>query len=187
MWWGRNGLWIKNLLAVKGRIFVGLEEGDSETADKTGSKVGITGQPKKTFQEREIRGLHGRKKPHPLFLLPPEEGKPMVELFLVNKEAPAKFFYGRKVQEIFSQDAQDKEKAVGRIRDDEIRKDGMGMAAGTDKTQDAEAVPDRLAANKINQGTVIIGMDGAGSLYPTAGAGLQFRAESGHEGIKKFF
>ena len=61
------------------------------------------------------------------------------------------------------------------------------MAAGTDKAQDTETVPDRLSANEINQGTVIIGMDRAGTLCPTEGTGLQFRAKILHEGNKKFF
>lgn len=63
----------------------------------------------------------------------------------------------------------------------------MGVAAGTDKAQDTKAVPDRLSANKINQGTAIIGMDGASPLCSTAGASLQLGSESVHEGIKKFF
>lgn len=61
------------------------------------------------------------------------------------------------------------------------------MAAGTDKAQDTETVPDRLSPNEINQRTAIIRMDGASSLCPTARAGLKFRAERVHEGIKKFF
>jgi len=111
----------------------------------------------------------------------------VVQLFLCNKEALTEPFDGRKTQEIFRQDAEDEKEAVRGVRDDKVREDGMGMAAGTDKAQDAEAVPDGLSANEINQGTVIIGMDGAGTLCPTAGAGLQFRAETIHEGNKKFF
>lgn len=63
----------------------------------------------------------------------------------------------------------------------------MGMATGTDKAQDTEAVADRFSTNEINQGTSIIGMDGAGSLCSTIGAGLQFRPETVHEGVKKYF
>ena len=48
----------------------------------------------------------------------------------------------------------------------------MGMAAGTDEAHDAEAVADLGAANEVHQGAVIVGMDAAGSLYPTAGTGL---------------
>ncbi len=48
----------------------------------------------------------------------------------------------------------------------------MGMATGTDEAHDAEAVADLGAANEVHQGAVIVGMDAAGSLYPTAGTGL---------------
>ena len=60
----------------------------------------------------------------------------------------------------------------------------MGMAAGTDEARDAEAVADRGAANEVHQGSVIVGMDAAGTPGSTAGTGLQLRAESGHEGIE---
>jgi len=187
MWCTENGSGAELLLAVSRRISVGLEEGDREAADKTGCKAGISGHPEKAFQEREAGGLPGREKAQPLFLLLFEQGKPVVELVLGNTEVCAYFFYGSRPKEIFRQDTEDKEKAVGGIRDDEIRKDGMGMAAGTDKAQDTEAVPDRLSANEISQGTFIIGMDGTGSLCPTTGAGLSFRPETVHEGVKKFF
>ncbi len=77
--------------------------------------------------------------------------------------------------------------AIAGIRDNEIRQYGMGMVAGTDEAQDAEAVADRRAAHEVHQGTVIVGMDPAGALRPTPGTGLQFRAETIHEGIKEGF
>ncbi len=40
---------------------------------------------------------------------------------------------------------------------------------------------------EINQGTAIIGMDGAGTLDPTGGAGLQLMPKTVHKGIKKLF
>lgn len=172
MWWVENGSGVEHLLAVRRRIFVGLEEGKGKAADKSGSEIRIAGDLKKVFQEGESGCLHGREHAHPLFFLPPEKGKPEVKLFLGNLEALTEPFYGSKAQEILCKDAEDEEKTVGGIRDDEIREDGMGMTAGTDKAQDAEAVPDVSASHEINQGTVIIGMDGAGALHPAAGAGL---------------
>ncbi len=117
----------------------------------------------------------------------PEQGKPVVKLFRSNAETFTEPVNGSEPQEIFRQDAEDEEKAVGGIRDDEVRKNGMGMPAGTAKAQDTEAVPDRYSAHEINQGTVIIGMGGAGTPGPAARAGLQFRTERVHEGIKKLF
>lgn len=61
------------------------------------------------------------------------------------------------------------------------------MSAGAYKAQDTEAVSDRFSADEIEQGTVIIGMDGAGAFCAAAGAGLKFGAETGHERIKKDF
>ena len=63
----------------------------------------------------------------------------------------------------------------------------MGMAAGTDEAHYAEAVADWGAAHEVHQGAVIVGMDTAGALCPTAWAGLQFRTESGHEGAEQGF
>ncbi len=76
-----------------------------------------------------------------------------------------------------------KDKGTGHV----IRQYGMGMVAGTDEAQDAEAVADRRAAHEVHQGAAIVSMDPAGALRATAGTGLQFRAESGHEGIKEGF
>ncbi len=111
----------------------------------------------------------------------------MVKLFRSNAETFTEPVNGSKPQEIFCQDAEDEEKAVGGIRDDEVRKNGMGMAAGTNEAEDTEAVPYRPASHEINQGTVIIGMDRAGSLHAAVWAGLKFRTESSHEGSKKVF
>ena len=63
----------------------------------------------------------------------------------------------------------------------------MGMAAGTDEAEDAEAVADRRAEDEIKQGAAIVGMDRTGAFCPAAGTGLEFRAERSHKGIKKVF
>ena len=187
MWWGGNVLWIEYLLAVIRRIFVGLEEGNSKTADKCAGKVRVTRHLKKLFQEREAGCLHGREHPHPFLLLPPEETKPVVKLFLCDKEALTEPFHRSGTQEILRKNPEDKKETVGGVRDDEVRKDGMGMAAGTDKAQNAEAVADRGATHEVHQRTAIVGMDPAASLSPTTGTGLQLRAESLHERIKQDF
>lgn len=167
------------------RIFVGLEEGDGETAYKCAGKARITWHLKELFQEREGGYLHRREHAQPFLLLPPEQREPAVKLFLCDKEAFADPFHGSGAQEILRQNAEDEEKAIGGIRDDEIRKDGMGMAAGTNKAQNTETVADRFATYEINQGTVIVGMDRAGAFHPTARTSLQFRPETSHESIKK--
>lgn len=166
---------------------MGLEEGDSEATDKPGCKNRVRGHPKKAVQEREAGGFQRREQPHPFFFLPVEQGKPAVKQLWGNGETFTEFFHGSRAQEIHSQDMEEEEQAVRRIGDDEVRKDGMGMSAGTNETEDADTVPDWFSIQEINQRTVIIGMDGAGALDATAGAGLQFRAETRHEGVKKIF
>ena len=96
-------------------------------------------------------------------------------------------FHRSGTQEILRKNPEDKKETVGGVRDDEVWEDGMGMAAGTGKAQDAEAVADRAPLNKVNKRAVIVSMDGAGAFRPTAGTGLGFRTETGHEGIKKYF
>lgn len=63
----------------------------------------------------------------------------------------------------------------------------MCMAAGTDEAEDAEAVSDGGAADEVNEGAVIVGMDPAGAFCPTAGTGLELWAESRHKRVKQGF
>ena len=151
---------------------MGLEEGDSEAADKPGCKNRVRGHPEKAVQEREAGGLQRREHAQPFFFLPSEQGKPAVKQLRGNGETFAEFFDGSRAQEIRCQDMEDEEQAVRRIGDDEVRQDGMGVAAGTNETEDADTVPDWFSTQEIYQGTSIVGMDGAGSPGTTAGAGL---------------
>ena len=189
-----HGVWLwedrsraEDLLAVRHRILMGLEEGLGKTPDKGGSKIRITGCCEKGLQERKAGCLYGGKEPQPLLLLSPEKLQPAAQLGKGDGEPFTERLHCREAQEILGQDTEDKEQAVAGVRDDEIGKDGVGMAAGTDQAQDAEAVADRGTAYKINQGTAVAGMDPAGTFCPTAGAGLKFGAEPGHEGVKQGF
>ena len=166
---------------------MGLEEGLRKAADKGGGEIRIGGQTHQGLQEREGSCLHGQEYAQPFLLLRPEEGQPPAQLRKADGETPAECLYGRQAQEILRQDTEEEEQAIAGVWDDEVREDGMGMAAGTDEAQDAEAVADRNAAYEIHQGAVIIGMDPALPLCTTAGTGLQLRAESVHEGIKQGF
>ena len=53
--------------------------------------------------------------------------------------------------EILCQDPEDEKEAMGRVRDDKVWKDGMGMSAGTNEAQDTETVPYRLSSYEIDQ------------------------------------
>lgn len=151
MWWGENSLRAEHLLAVGRRIPVGLEEGNSKVPDKTGGEIRTAGHEKKALQKREAGCLHGREKAQPLFFLLPEQGKPVVKQFRGNEETLTEFFNRGNMPEILCQDPEDEKEAIGRVRDDKVWKDGMGMSAGTNEPQDTETVPYRLSSHEIDQ------------------------------------
>ena len=101
-----------------------------------------------------------------------EQLQPSVQLGKGDGEAFTEPLYSRQAQEILRQDTEDEEQAVAGVGDDEVREDSMGMATGTDEAHDAEAVANRRAAYEVHQGAVIVCMDAAGTLRPTAGTGL---------------
>ena len=164
VWLTGNGSRAEYLLAVMCRVFMGLEEGLPKTADKGGSEIGIAGC-------RE-QGLQEGKGSKPFLLLHPEKRQETVQLGKGDGEPFTEPLHCREVQEILRQNAEEEEEAIAGVRDDEVREDGMGMAAGTDQAQDAEAVSDGDAAYEIDQRTVVVGMDPAGTLCSTVGAGL---------------
>ena len=187
VWLGKSSSWAEDLLAVRRRVFMGLEEGFRKTAGKGGGEIRIGFLHKQGFQEGKAGNLHRGKHTEPFLLLHQEELQPAMELGERDGESFAKPLHSGKAKEILCQDAKDEEQAIARVRDDEIREDSMGMAAGTDEAQDAEAVPDRGTINEIHQGTAIVGMDAAGAFCPAAWAGLEFWPEPIHERLEQFF
>ena len=164
-----------------------LEEGLCKTADKGGGEIRIGRLGEKDLQEGKAGSLHGRKHAEPLLLLRLEEPQPAAQLGKGDGEALTESLHGRQTQEILREDAEDEEQAIAGVRDDEVREDGMGMAAGTDEAHDAEAVADRGTVYEVHQGSVVIGMDAAGTPGSATGTGLQLRAEPGHEGTEQGF
>ena len=65
-----------------------------------------------------------------------EKGNPFEKLVLGDSKSFAELFDGVKSCKVFPEDAQDKEQAVAGVRDDDIRKDSMCMAAAV--TEDPE-------------------------------------------------
>lgn len=187
VWSAGNGLWTEHLLAVRRRILMGLKKGFCKTADKIRGKIGIARLCDQGFQERKARCFHGGKKAEPFLFLRMEKLQPALQLGKGDGEAFTELLHGREAQEILRQDAEKEEQAVAGVWDDEVREDGMGMSAGTDQAQDAEAVTDGGTVYEINQGAAIVGVDAAGSLCPTTGAGLKFRVEPIHERFKQNF
>lgn len=99
--------------------------------------------------------------------------EPPAQLRQGDGEAFTELLQGGKTDEILRQDAENEKQAIAGIRNDEIRNNGMGMAAGADEPQDAEVMANRGAAYEVDEGASIVGMDAAGALRPTAGAGLK--------------
>ncbi len=76
VWLEENSSWAEHLLAVRRRIFMGLEEGLCKTADKGGGEIRIGRLREQGFQEGKAGSLHGGKGTEPLLLLHPEELQP---------------------------------------------------------------------------------------------------------------
>ena len=172
VWLGKSGLWAEDLLAVRRRILMGLEEGLCKTADKSGGEIRIGRLREQGFQEGRAGCFHGGKDAEPFFLLHSKEAQPAAQLGNGDGEALTEPLHGRQVQEILRQDTEEEEQAVAGVGNDEVRENGMGMAAGADKAHDAETVADRGTIYEVHQGAVIVCMDTAGTLRSTAGTGL---------------
>ena len=80
VWLWKTSSWAEDLRAVRCRIFMGLEEGLCETADKGGGEIRIGRLREKGFQEGKAGNLHGGKRTEPFLLLHPEEIQPPAQL-----------------------------------------------------------------------------------------------------------
>ena len=117
-----------------------------------------------------------------------EKGNPFEKLVLGDSISFAELFNGGKSGKVFPEDAQDKEQAVAGVRDDDIGKDGMCMAAAvTEDPEDAEIRFFLCAGPKVDDGSAIVVMDVAVSGTPADGTGLQTGLKPRHVGIKKRF
>lgn len=113
---------------------------------------------------------------------------PFIKLVSGDAEPFTEALQGRNVQEGFCQDAKDKEKAIARIRDDQVREDRMGMpTALAGQTEDSNLCSDGYPADKVNDPAPIIGMNLAIERGTTDRTSLLFRAECIHVGIKQNF
>ena len=80
VWLRENSSRAEDLLAVRRRIFMGLEEGLCETADKGGGKIRIGCLREQGLQEGKGGCLHRGKDAEPLFFLRPEKIQPALQL-----------------------------------------------------------------------------------------------------------
>lgn len=185
VWSAKRSLRPEYLLTVIRRILMGLEKRFCKPAHEAGSKRGVTGGKDQIFQKREIGSLQGRKHAEPFIFLCMPKAEPAVELVPCDGKAFEDTLNGAESGKIFSKDAENEEEAIPGIRNDEIRKDGVGMPAGADKTQDADFVPDGRTIYEINQGTLVIGVDLTGTFCPAERTCPQFRMESVHERLEQ--
>ena len=117
-----------------------------------------------------------------------EKGDPFEKLVLGDSISFAELFDGVKTCKVFPEDTQDKEQTVAGVRDDDIGKDGMCMAAAvTEDPEDAEIRFFLCAGPKVDDGSAIVVMDMAVSGASADGTGLKFGLKPRHVGIKKRF
>ncbi len=91
-----------------------------------------------------------------------EEVPPAVKHGHGDAEAGAEFSYRMQRKEVFCQHPKDEEKAIYRVRDDDIREDGMGMpAACTAQPQDTDFPIDCLSIREISHGAHVRAMGDA--------------------------
>ena len=83
---------------------------------------------------------------------------------------------------ILGNDTEDKKQAISTIGDDQIRKNGMGMAtASADNPADTDGMINRSSGDKVNEIPVIGGMGVAGVGGTTIRAGFLFREKTSHK------
>ena len=81
------------------------------------------------------------------------------------------------MHEIFTKDAQEKEQTVGTVRDDEIRKNGMGRAtAVAGAAENGDSMPYTFSTNKVDQISFIVTVDMEIPGGTTDRTGLKFRS-----------
>ena len=87
VWPTEKGSGAEHLLAVKCRVFMGLEERLCKTADKGGGEIRISRLREQGLQEGKAGNLHGGKHAEPNFLLHPKELQPPAQLGKGDAEA----------------------------------------------------------------------------------------------------
>lgn len=104
-----------------------------------------------------------------------ENAFPTVQYGHGDAETGTDILHGMQMEEVFRQRPQDEEKAVCRVRDDNVREDGMGMAAAcAADPQDAYLPIGRLSMHEVSHGTHVGAVEDAVSFGSTPWADLIF-------------
>ena len=97
-------------------------------------------------------------------------------------------FNGKTTCKILPKKAQNEEQAVAGIRDNDIRKNGVGMlTAVTENPHHTKVGLFSLTCLEVNDGAAIVIVDVTVTGASTDGTGLKFGLKLSHVGIKKRF
>lgn len=111
-----------------------------------------------------------------------------MELFFRNIKALTELFDGMKPRKVLTQNKEYEEQTVAGIRDNDIRKDGMGMpAAFAEYTHDAEIIFLPFAVSKVDDGSAVVIVSMAVSGASTDRTCFKLWLKLLHVGVKKRF
>lgn len=117
--------------------------------------------------------------PEPFGLVLLEETDPPVKHGVGDPEACAQLFNSPQMEDVFADDTQNKEKAVGAVGDQGVSQDSMGPpAAPAPDPGNPDSLTNRAAADKIKDITLITGKADTAAPAPAEGAGFLLRLES---------
>ena len=117
--------------------------------------------------------------PEPFRLVLPEETDPPVKHGVGDPEACAQLFNSPQVEEVFADDPQDKEKAVGAVGDQGVSQDSVGpLAAPAPDPGNPDSLTNGAAVEKIKDITLITGKADTAAPAPAVGTGFLLRPES---------
>lgn len=169
-------------------ITVGLQKRMRGQTDELHGKTGERIQTGEVPPKSMVRDLGIRENAEPFLFVGFPEGQPFTELVLGNAVGLTEVLDRMKSGKEFAKDAEDKEKAVTRVRYDDIREHGMCVGtAVTEYPQDAQVRLIGAAIFEINDGSAVVGMDMTVPGAPADGTGLKLRLEMFHVRVKKGF
>ena len=182
VWSVENPDMSENGLAVWRGISVGLEERNRGMEHESRSKSREFRGLAKRFQESKSGSLGGSEHTEPILLVGEEQGIPAVEHGVRDIKPGTKLSDSISSGKILGNDTEDKKQAISTIGDDQIRKNGMGMAtASADNSADTDGMINRSSRDKVNEIPVIGGMGVAGVGGTTIRAGFLFREKTSHK------
>ena len=116
------------------------------------------------------------------------QGKPLIKLVLWDFISFTELFDGKTTSKVLSQKAQNEEQAVAGIRDNDIRKNGVGMlTAVTENPHHTKVGLFPFTCQEVNDGAGIVVVDVTVTCASTDGTGFKVGLKLSHVGIKKRF